>query len=163
MTAAMVRVRRGRPADLPGVARIEQASFSDPWSVTTLLGELEASSLRLPLVAEVKGEVAGYLLAWRTADQLHILNLAVSPVRRRLGIASRLLEAALADAERCGLVEVTLEVRPGNEAALVLYRSFGFDRAGVRPGYYADTGEDALILTLSLPPPGASCHRPPEA
>jgi len=163
MTATAVQIRPGRPADLPGVARIEQASFGDPWSATTLLGELEPSNLRLPLVAVIGGEIAGYLLAWRSADQLHILNLAVAPERRRLGIASRLLAAALAAAERCGLVEITLEVRPGNDAALALYRSFGFARAGVRPGYYADTGEDALILTLSLPRPGASCQRPPEA
>lgn len=150
MNAAELEIRLGGPADLPAVVRIERASFDDPWSANALLQELAPSALRLPLVAELGGEVAGFLMAWRSADQLHILNLAVDPARRRAKVGSTLLQAALDEAERCRLVEVTLEVRPGNRAALNLYRAFGFESAGVRPGYYADTGEDAVILTLDL-------------
>jgi ribosomal-protein-alanine N-acetyltransferase len=135
---------------LLAVERIECASFDDPWTRSALLQELVPSSLRLPLVLELAGEVVGYLMAWRGADELHILNLAVAPERRRQGLAARLLDAALMLARRGGLSAVTLEVRPGNEAARQLYRSFGFTEAGRRPGYYADTGEDALILTLDL-------------
>jgi ribosomal-protein-alanine N-acetyltransferase len=143
-------IRPGNPTDLLAVERIERASFDDPWARTALLQELVPSSLRLPLVLELEGEVVGYLMAWRSADELHILNLAVAPERRRQGLAARLLEAALALARRGGLGAVTLEVRPGNAAARRLYRSFGFAEAGCRPNYYADTGEDALILTLNL-------------
>jgi [ribosomal protein S18]-alanine N-acetyltransferase len=145
------RVRIGTPTDLPAVESIEQASFSDPWSSNALLQELVSSPLRLPLVAvDERDEPVGYLMAWRSADQLHILNLAVAPAHRRRTIATGLLQAALHDARRHRLFEVTLEVRPGNEAAINLYRAFGFASTGRRHGYYADVGEDALILTLVL-------------
>jgi ribosomal-protein-alanine N-acetyltransferase len=145
-----VRIRPGEPADLPAIDRIERASFADPWSQPVLLQELLASALRWPIVVEWENAVAGYLMAWRSADQLHILNIAVDPRLRRRGLGAALLDAALAEARRCGLVEVTLEVRRGNLSALALYRRYGFTQVGERPGYYPDTGEDALILTLSL-------------
>lgn len=151
MTDPRLQIRLAEDRDLEAIVAIEQASFGDPWSAGALLQEMEPSALRLPLVADIGGEVAGYLMAWRSADQLHILNVAVATQRRRLGVASRLLAAALAAAEDDGLLEATLEVRPGNRAALALYRAFGFRQVGLRPGYYADTGEDAVILSLDLP------------
>jgi len=147
-TAALIRP--GSPADLAAVERIERTSFGDPWTRSALLQELVAGPMRLPLVAELDGVVAGYLMAWRVVDQLHVLNLAVAPACRRRGVAAALLAAALAEARRLDLGEVTLEVRPSNAAALALYRAFGFRLAGIRRGYYADTGEDALVLTLAL-------------
>lgn len=150
MTGDGVVIRPGEPADVLAVDRIERASFDDPWSRSLLLQELVPSALRLPLVAECDGEVAGYLMAWRSGDELHILNVAVDPARRRRGVGAALLTAALAAARRGGLTEVTLEVRVANRPALALYHSYGFRDVGLRPGYYADTGEDALILTLSL-------------
>lgn len=149
MTAAPV-VRLGMPTDLLAVERIERESFDDPWIRSALLQELVASPLRLPLVIEVAGVVVGFLMAWRSADELHILNIAVALDWRRRGLGATLLETALATAVREGMSAVSLEVRPGNEAALGMYRAFGFEQAGRREGYYADTGEDALILTLDL-------------
>ena len=146
-------IRPGAPTDLRAVERIEHASFDDPWLPAALLQELVPSGLRFPLVAELSGEVVGFLMAWRTPDELHILNVAVAPARRGQGLGAALLGSALAEARRCGLARVTLEVRPGNTAALALYRAHGFVTEGVRPGYYADTGEDALILTLELDAP----------
>ena len=150
MTGDGFTIRVGEPADLIAVDRIERASFDDPWARHILLPELVPSALRLPLVAVCDGQVAGYLLAWRSGGELHILNVAVDPARRRSGLGAALLEAALADARRCGMGAVTLEVRPDNRPALSLYRSYGFEEAGVRSNYYVDTGEDALILTLLL-------------
>ena len=144
-------VRLGSPTDLLAVERIEQASFDDPWVWEALLQELVPSRLRLPLVVEMGGEVAGYLMAWRSANELHILNVAVDPRSRRSGLGGALLRAVLEVAAREGMTAVSLEVRPGNEPALGMYRRFGFEVAGVREGYYDDTGEDALILTLTLP------------
>ena len=144
-------VRLGSPTDLLAVERIEKASFDDPWVRQVLLQELVPSQLRLPLVVEMGGEVVGYLMAWRSADELHILNLAVDPKRRRHGLGAALLRTVLEVAAREGMTAVSLEVRPGNEPALGMYRTFGFELAGVREGYYADSGEDALILTLTLP------------
>lgn len=150
MTPDSPTLRPGSLADLGAVDRIERASFSDPWTPATLAQELMPSPLRLPVIAVVDGEVAGYLMAWRTPDQLHILNVAVDPGRRRSGVGALLLRRAIDEAQLGGMREVTLEVRRGNHAARAMYRTFGFLEAGVRPGYYADTGEDALILTLAL-------------
>lgn len=150
MTAGEVRIRFGAPEDLSPVARIERESFSDPWSLPALLGELQPSSLHLPLVAELAGEVAGYLMAWRVHDELHVLNLAVAGRFRRRGVAEALMQAAMEDGQRAGLRLVTLEVRAGNTGAQNFYRQLGFQQDGVRPGYYPDTGEDALIMTREL-------------
>lgn len=136
--------------DLSAVARIEQTSFDDPWPLAALLEELEPSPLRLPLVVEEDDQVVGYLMAWRTADELHILNVAIAPAYRRRGLGAVLLRGALDEALRGGMSQVTLEVRRSNLPALAMYRAFGFADEGVRPNYYADTGEDALVLTLSL-------------
>ncbi len=156
MTSGDLRLRVASPADLAAAERIERVSFDDPWATEALLQELAPSALRFPVVAEDTAGVVGFLLAWRSPDQMHILNVAVDPARRRRGIGALLLGEALAEARRCGLVQITLEVRPGNAPALALYRRFGFREEGMRRGYYADTGEDALILTLDLAEDGAA-------
>jgi ribosomal-protein-alanine N-acetyltransferase len=145
-----VVVRRAREDDLAAVERIERASFSDPWSRGTLWSELQTDSMRCPLVAEAGGEVRGYLMAWRVVDQLHVLNLATDPARRRAGVATALLAAALGGARAAGLREITLEVREGNVAARSFYLRHGFAVVGRRPRYYGDNNEDALIMTRDL-------------
>lgn len=155
MTTGEILVRLGSTEDLAPIARIERESFSDPWSLPALFGELQPSSLHLPLVAELAGEIAGYLMAWRVHDELHVLNLAVARQWRRRGVALALMAAALADGQRSGLRVVTLEVRASNAGAQNFYRQIGFRDDGIRPGYYADTGEDALIMTRELGLAGA--------
>jgi ribosomal-protein-alanine N-acetyltransferase len=143
-------VRPGGPLDLAAVIAIEEVSFGDAWSPAALLGELIADRLRLPLVAERDGEVVGFLMAWRVADQLHVLNIAADPRCRRQGIGTALLRDAATRGLAEGLVEATLEVRRGNAAARAFYRRHGFRESGVRAGYYADNGEDAIILDCDL-------------
>ncbi len=148
--APEVVVREGGPADLAAVIAIENTCFGDPWSPEALLGELLADELRLPLVAECGGTVVGFLMAWRVADQLHVLNIAADPRWRRQGIGTKLLREAARRGLGQGLVEVTLEVRRGNTAGRAFYRRHGFRESGVRARYYADNGEDALILDCDL-------------
>jgi [ribosomal protein S18]-alanine N-acetyltransferase len=149
-----VLIRAAELTDLPGVRRIEQVSFDDPWSDNALGGELLADDLRLPLVAVLgagcEEQFAGYLMAWKVVDQLHVLNIAVDPALRRGGIATALLAEAARRAQELGLREVTLEVRRGNDPAVEFYLRHGFIEVGVREGYYADSGEDALIMTCSV-------------
>ncbi len=145
-------VRAPRKGDLAAVVRIERGSFGDPWPPDSLRAELRPDALRLPLIAEMEGEVVGYLLAWRVAEELHVLNLAVAGQARRRGIATRLLRAACDEARERGQTVVTLEVRPSNAAARAFYRRHGFRETGRRARYYRDTGEDALILSLILEP-----------
>lgn len=144
-----LRIRQARPRDLAAVQRIERACFSDPWSRDALFGELLADAMRLPLVAEIGGEVCGFLMAWRVADQLHVLNLAAEPAVRRRGVGTALLLEAARQALAADLVEMTLEVRAGNHGARAFYRRHGFGDTGLRPGYYADNGEDAVIMAAA--------------
>jgi ribosomal-protein-alanine N-acetyltransferase len=94
-------------------------------------------------------ETWGFVIFWVVADEMHLLNLAVHPAHRRRGISRALLTAAMEQARSRGAAVVWLEVRPSNQAALTLYRSFGFEEVGVRRNYYTDNGEDALIYAFS--------------
>lgn len=142
-------IRPGRSDDLGAVQRIERLSFADPWSSAALFGELQTDEMRRPLVAEIGGSVCGYLMAWLVADQVHVLNIATDPAQLRQGVGTALLKEAARLAVVRGAVEVTLEVRRSNYPALAFYRRHAFRQAGVRPGYYQDNGEDALIMTAS--------------
>ncbi len=146
---APITIRRSDRRDLAAVSRIEHASFDDPWSDEALLSEIEADAMRLPLAAECDGQVCGFLMAWRVVDQLHILNIAAAPAARRLGVGTALLLEASRLAVAGGLVEVTLEVRVSNQGARAFYRRHGFAETGLRPNYYSDNGEDAVIMTAA--------------
>jgi len=148
--AAAVSVRVAGPEDLARVITIEHHSFGDPWSPETLLDELTADGMRLPLVAVRNGQVVGFLMAWFVADQLHVLNLAADTRCRRQGVGTALLCEAARRGLAQGLVEATLEVRRGNTAGRAFYHRHGFHETGVRKRYYADNGEDAIILDCDL-------------
>ncbi|MDZ4158346.1 MAG: ribosomal protein S18-alanine N-acetyltransferase [Anaerolineaceae bacterium] len=145
-----------RPMELRDVAQvytIEQLSFSLPWPERSFYYELvENPSTRL-WVAEVsvpggQPALAGMLVMWVVVDEAHIGTFATHPDYRRQRIGLRLLAHALTEATREGVERVFLEVRRSNEPAQTLYGQFGFEVTGVRPRYYRDTGEDALLMTL---------------
>ncbi len=137
-------------ADIPWAAETERRVFSDPWPESFFRGEL-AQAMAWTRVAERGGCRAGYLVAWLGAGTGHLGNLAVVPEARRRGVARALLEDLLARARALETAQVTLEVRVSNFAAQALYRAFGFRLAGLRRGYYGDTGEDALIMEWTGP------------
>lgn len=145
-------IRQAGITDVRSLCEIEKLSFPAPWSLWCFLAEY-ANSKSTILVAgpppPEPWEIWGYLVYWLLADEMHLLNLAVHPAHRRRGIARLLLTTALARAHSQGAAVVWLEVRPSNRAALALYQSFGFEEVGIRPGYYADNGEDALIYAFS--------------
>jgi ribosomal-protein-alanine N-acetyltransferase len=131
--------------DIPTIAAIERRVFTDPWPESFFAGELE-QSLVYARVAEREGRIIGYSLAWLSAGEGHLGNLAVVPEQRRRGIARRLLEDLLARARALAVRHLTLEVRVSNFPAQALYRAHGFHLAGLRRGYYRDTAEDALVM-----------------
>ena len=147
--AAAVEIRRLIYADLPQVVAIERRAFTTPWSLAMFVLELSKPS-GVCLAAEVENELVGYLICSRYDTVWHVMNVAVDTDRRRRGIASALIAALL---ERVGDdAQVTLEVRKSNTGALALYEGFGFRSAGVRPRYYADNGEDAVIMWRTTAP-----------
>jgi len=139
-------------ADLPRVTAIERMSFTSPWSEANFRHEIEDNPLSLNLVARAEGTVVAFACAYVVADELMINDLAVDSSLRRQGLGSTLLRYLIDGARVRGCRRATLEVRPGNVAALSLYETFGFNVVGHRPRYYADTGEDALLLTCALNP-----------
>jgi ribosomal-protein-alanine N-acetyltransferase len=147
--AAAVEIRRLTYADLPQVVAIERRAFTTPWSLAMFVLELSKPS-GICLAAAVENELVGYIVCSRYDTVWHVMNVAVDPDFRRRGIATALLGALL---DRVGSdAQVTLEVRLSNTGALALYERFGFRSAGVRPRYYADNGEDAVIMWRTAPP-----------
>jgi ribosomal-protein-alanine N-acetyltransferase len=137
-------------ADLPAVLAIERASFSTPWTEANFRHEIGDNPMAFNLVAKVGGIVGGFACAYVVADEIMINDLAVDPGLRQRGIGSALLRRLIDGAHTRGCRRATLEVRPGNAPARALYEQFGFTVCGVRRGYYADTGEDALLLSFDL-------------
>lgn len=142
-------VRLG-PGDAAGLARLERSCFSHPWSEEQLAYGLGASALHALGMRDAKGELAAYCSFYCVAGEGEIVNIAVVPALRRKGWGRALLAAVLQIAAEMGIHQMFLEVRRSNEAAIGLYESFGFERTGVRPRYYPDTKEDALVMTLEM-------------
>ena len=153
MTTDPVAIEPMTFTDLPSVLAIERASFPSPWSEANFRHELEGNPLAWNLVARVRGAVAAFACAYVVGDELMINDIAVDPSRRRTGLARALLRHLVDGARVRGCRRATLEVRVGNAAARALYERFGFSVVGRRPGYYANTGEDALLLTFALTGP----------
>jgi N6-L-threonylcarbamoyladenine synthase len=139
-----------RAADVMSVVAIETTSFDVPWSERLFLDDLGAAG-RYWLVAENDGEIVGYAGGWVLDDEAHLMNLAVGGGARGRGIGRVLLSTLMTRMGSAGASRITLEVRPANTAAVALYESVGLRREGLRPGYYAETGEDALIMWGELP------------
>jgi len=144
-----------RLEDLEAVHRIELASFSSPWPPNAYRSELETNRLASYLVARIDGEIVAYGGMWLMVDEAHITTFAVHPAWRRQRIGERLLLAFLDVAAARQAREATLEVRLSNISARRLYEKYGFRPVGIRPRYYSDNGEDALIMTTdALDAPG---------
>ncbi len=145
MTALAVEVRRLGLADLDAIDVIERRAYGTPWSRSMFASEL-GKRTSICLGAFEGDRLVGYTVNARYVDAWHVMNVAVDPDHRRRGIASRLLEHLFAltdDSERRGY---TLEVRVSNADAISLYEKLGFVSQGIRPGYYTDNREDALIM-----------------
>ena len=140
----MIEIRRLTYADLPAVVAIERRTFPAPWSLAMFVLELSKPA-GVCLVATDEGEIVGYLVCSRHDTVWHLMDIAVAPERRRAGIGTALVQALL-DRLPGPAEQVTLEVRPSNEAGIQLYEGFGFKAAGVRRRYYSDNNEDALIM-----------------
>ena len=143
-----------RLADLDQVMEIERLSFPNPWSRQIFIEELEREWAHLEVVRERTGRgqrVVAFCNYWLVRDEVHILNIASHPQERRKGHAARLLAHVIEFARRHGCRYITLEVRRSNHGAIKLYRSYGFRPVGIRPNYYVEDREDAIVMLLDLP------------
>lgn len=138
-----------RRRHLRSVVRIEAEASSRAWGIGMFLSELRCRDSRRYVVANVGGSVVGFGGVMFAADDAHITNIAVDPAHRRQAVATRMLLALVRAAVDEGAEHMSLEVRASNTSAQALYRRFGLAPAGARKDYYADPGEDALVMWAS--------------
>jgi ribosomal-protein-alanine N-acetyltransferase len=146
-----------RLSDLDEIMEIERLSFRAPWSRQVFVEELDREWAHVDVLKErAPGPVLAFVNYWLVRDEVHILNIAAHPDQRRRGHASRLLSHVIEFSKRQGCRYITLEVRRSNHGAIRLYRKFGFRPVGIRPNYYVEDNEDAIVMLLELPanPPG---------
>ena len=144
-----LKISDAREALLPQIQRIEQQSFSVPWTEQMLRMQLEPDT-HVFLTAETAEGVVGYVGMMYVLDEGYISNVAVRPDYRRRGVADTLLDALEARARALLLSFLTLEVRASNAPAVALYEKHGYRVAGRRRSYYEKPTEDAILMTLTL-------------
>lgn len=141
-------------ADLPQVEALDRESFPTPWPENAFRYELTRNPHSICWVAELPPvgkltRIIGSIVVWLVMDEAHIASLAVDRAFRQRGIGCQLMAQALLLCLEGGARLAMLEVRAGNLAAQKLYQKFGFTAVGIRKGYYQDTHEDAILMTLS--------------
>ena len=147
----MLFIRPMRLGDLDRVMTIEKSSFLYPWQRKSFEMEIGANNLSEYLVAcecNKEDSLVAYAGMWYLKNVVHITNLAVDPLYRNYGIGSYLLRCLKYRARLKGAISMSLEVRPSNKVAQILYRKCGFKICKVRSKYYHD--EDALVMKATL-------------
>jgi ribosomal-protein-alanine N-acetyltransferase len=135
-----------RRRHLRSVLRIETQVYPRPWTLSLFLSELNLRATRSYVVARIESQVVGYGGIMLSLDDAHVTTLAVDPVWQRHQVGQRLLGVLVREAIARKAVNLTLEVRVGNLPAQGLYQKFGLGPAGIRKGYYVESGEDALVM-----------------
>jgi ribosomal-protein-alanine N-acetyltransferase len=154
--ASALRLERMQMRDVDQVLEIER-TFAAPWTREMFVQEIKQQGERSDAIVALgtpegssAESVVGYVLAWFVADEVHIVNLAVHPAWRRLGIGRALMHDVLDRGRRLELSVATLEVRYHNAPAIRLYEDLGFAKVAIRKRYYADNGEDAIVMLCPL-------------
>ena len=134
--------------DLDAVLDLERRCFVLPWSEGQLRNAFELETFTAFGLFGPAGldDLIAYVSFYHVPPEMEILNMAVRPDCRRLGHGSRLIALLLEEGRRMGLNRAFLEVRISNVPAITLYEKHGFVRIGLRKGYYADNGQDALLM-----------------
>lgn len=148
-----LRIRRMGHEDLPAVMEIERVAFSNPWSTEMVKKELTQDWSTVLLAEEEESgafKLRGFSIFWLVQDEQHVLNVATDPAQRRRGVGNAVMTATLemGRAHRCRIS--TLEVRRGNVPAIEMYKKLGFKPVGMRPNYYADDREDAVVMVYDF-------------
>ncbi len=139
-------IRKAELRDAEDMAIIDELSSPIPWRMESFEREIEENKIAFYIVAEIDGDIAGYMGLWRVADEGHITNVCVAPKYRRMRVATAMMQTVFDVCGREGILDYTLEVRVSNDPAIALYEKQGFKGVGVRKDYYFDNHEDAMIM-----------------
>lgn len=135
--------------DIPAVLAIEQASFTPHWDEEDFIHCLRQRNC-IGMVAEVREQVAGYMIYELHKNRLHVLNFAVDPPHRRRGVGRAMIQKLFNKLSPLRRTSIVLDVRETNLEAQKFYRACGFLATAVLRGHYIDTGEDAYRMRLKL-------------
>ena len=138
------------PQSLRQLHRIECASFSEPWTMAEF-DFLASDERSVQIGLWFREHLAGYAMALVEGQDCHLINLAIEAPYRKRGWAKRLVHTLLELAVNRGGRRCHLEVRSSNDAAIQLYTSLGFQKAGIRLRYYSKPTEDACVMECILP------------
>ena len=143
---------RAKKEDLEEIHEIEIASFPDPWSIDSLWAFASNEQVRTLVCArdEETSKLVGYYALQYVLDEAEIAIIAVKRKFRRQGLGRAILEEIKRFCGEREIIKIHLEVRSENEAAVHLYRSFGFEEVGRRKNYYEAPKDDALLFSLSI-------------
>jgi len=147
-----IRLQDFTEADLDWIADAEVTIFGpSAWSRALIREDYRWGHNRYRGV-QVDGQWGAYAIYGFDGDAFHLFNLAVVPTMRRQGLARLLLDEVIAEATRLAASEVWLEVAVNNDAALALYRAYGFEPVRVRRKYYQPGDIDALVMRRVVHP-----------
>ncbi len=141
-----IRIVKAGQEHIEDIFEVEKLSFKIPWSKQSITDEFVNNQTAIYYCAVTGEKAVGYAGMWQVLDEGHITNIAVHPEFRQSGLGSMLMEALLEEAQKRGIIALTLEVRKSNYSAQGLYRKYGFSDGGTRKRYYADNNEDAIIM-----------------
>lgn len=139
-------IKKAESIDALSIANIEKECFSMPWSLQSVEEALK-NDTSLFIVAKKDDKVVGYISSTFVLDEVYISNIAVSPMARQEGIATKLIEKLIEIALKKDMSFISLEVRPSNLTAIKLYKKLGFENLGRRKNFYQAPTEDAFIMT----------------
>ena len=149
MTSLVTITKENFQPFLQEILEIEELSFQSPWSVHALKSEIENPISHLWAV--IMGKVtSGYICFWMFDSEIQLMSMAVHPHDRGKGLGHYLLKEMIETGISKGMRQIWLEVRPSNVVPKELYDRLGFEEAYRRAGYYPDTHEDAIVMSLNL-------------
>lgn len=144
-----VVIRTLKVEDAAAVAELEHQTYSDAWSEKSVMETIENPNT-LCLAAEKSGKIIGYLLVYIAADEAEIARITTWKEARRQGVASHLFDALEEECKKQKLAKILLDVRENNTAARTFYEKCQFVVDGVRPGFYEDPKEDAVLMSKEV-------------
>ncbi len=143
-------IRKGEEEDFESVYEIESICYDFPWGSGEFYDDFVWNRRGYWIVAEIKNQVIGFAGIWFKLGEFHIVNLAVLPEKRRMGIGNALVSELISFAKKSKGRYIFLEVEDENTNAIELYKGFGFRVIRRIEGYYAENGKSALLMIKEL-------------
>lgn len=145
----MVKIENMALGDMEQIVELEKQCFSVPWTYKDFEDTLKYENVVF-LVAKENEQIVGYGGLYMSMDQGDIANIAVAPSYRRKGIADLLMKELFEEAKNKSVADIFLEVRESNQAAINLYKKYGFEQIGIRKAYYTNPTENGLLMMAKV-------------